>query len=117
MIKQSVSSADSGHHAITNDLFGLMFICLVMVINIKHYVDHVGVSPTRSNWRQVTVAILLVQEAKCAKHAETCLEHGFDFVPFSICVLGSFRLVISYILTRVHQPYVSYARIRPREAH
>ena len=80
-------------------------------------VDLVGVSPARSNWQQAAEALRLVQEAKCAKHAETCLAHGFDFAPFSFSVLGSFGPTAQEVLTRVCQRYVSHARIRPWEAH
>ena len=78
---------------------------------LKHYYD------ARSSWRQAVEALRLVQEAKRAKHAETCLAHGFDFAPFTFSVLGSFCPVAEEILTRFCKRYVSHAHIRPWEAH
>ena len=69
-------------------------------------------SRTRSNWRQEVEALHLVQEAKRAKHGETCLANGFDFAPFSFSVVWSFGHAANEILTRVY-----HARIRPWEAH
>ena len=53
-------------------------------------VDLVGVSPTHFSWRQAAEALRFVQEAKRAKHTETCLAQGFKFAPFSFSVLRSF---------------------------
>ena len=64
-------------------------------------VNLVGVSPARSSWRQAAQALRLVEEAKGAKHAETCLTHGFDFAPFSFSVLRSLGPAAEEILTRV----------------
>ena len=77
-------------------------------------VDLASVSLARSSWRQ---ALRSVQEAKCAKHAETCLTHGFDFAPFSFYVLRLFGPAAEEILTEICELYVSHARIRPWEAH
>ena len=72
---------------------------------------------TRFSWRQAVEALRLVHIAKRAKHAGTCLAHGFDFAPVSFSVLGSFGPTAEEILTRFCQQYVSHARIRPWEAH
>ena len=64
-------------------------------------VDLVGVSPTRSSLRQAVEALRLVQEAKCAKHAETCLAHGLDFAPFNFSTSRLFGPTAQEILTRV----------------
>ena len=77
----------------------------------------VSVSPARSGWQAVVEALRLVQEAKRAKHVETCLAYGFEFSPFSISMSRSCGPAPEMILGRVYQRYVSQARIARWEAH
>ena len=80
-------------------------------------VDLVGVSPARGGRRDAASAVARVEQAKRDKHAQTCLSHRLDFVPFGFSVLGSFSLAAQELLDRICQRYRRHARIADWEAH
>ena len=68
-------------------------------------------------WDHTLQVLCQVPKAKCAKRAESCLAHDFDFAPFSFSLLWPFGPAAQEILTRVCEHYVSHSCIRPWEAH
>ena len=91
----------------------IVIVIRVIVIRGGHHcsVDLVGVSPARDGWKDAPPTLSAVEQGKRDKHATVCHSCGFDFIPFSFSVFGSFGPEAQVLLHRVVKRYRLHAQV------